>query len=150
MSSLRSGAETNLSRYDFQFLFLNNLIVGCLFLVLAGSAASSDQLLSGSVEGHLRIISLKGVELARGDAPRVTVATYSEYPVIIRSRDGQKEIARITADADGNYRATLPPGDYILDVHGRGAGHVRATPQLFTVVSGQTVRLDMDIDTGVR
>ena len=28
--------------------------------------------------------------------------------------------------------------------------HVRAKPQPFTVVSNQTVRVDMDIDTGIR
>jgi len=52
---------------------------------------------------------------------------------------------------NGNYRIALPPGDYILDVQGRlPKGHVRAKPQRFTVVSNQTVRIDMDIDTGIR
>jgi len=44
----------------------------------------------------------------------------------------------------------LPPGDYVLDVQRRAPGHVRAKPQRFTVVSNQTVRVDMDIDTGIR
>jgi len=44
----------------------------------------------------------------------------------------------------------LPPGDYVLDVQGRARGHVRAKPQRFTIVSNHTVRVDMDIDTGVR
>jgi hypothetical protein len=70
--------------------------------------------------------------------------------VLILSRDGQKEIARVTADGNGNYRTALPPGDYLLDVQGRVRRHVRAKPQPFTVVSNQTVRIDMEIDTGVR
>jgi len=44
----------------------------------------------------------------------------------------------------------LPPGHYVLDVQGRARGHVRAKPRRFTVVSKQTVRVDMDIDTGIR
>ena len=44
----------------------------------------------------------------------------------------------------------LPPGDYVLDVQRRARGHVRAKPQRFTIVSNHTVRVDMDIDTGVR
>jgi len=56
----------------------------------------------------------------------------------------------VTADGNGNYRVALPPGDYVLDVQRRARARVRATPQPFTVVSGQTVRVDMDIDTGVR
>jgi hypothetical protein len=66
------------------------------------------------------------------------------------SRDGKKEIARVTADGDGNYRAALPPGDYILDAQGRARGHIRAKPRRFKVASRQTARVDMQIDTGVR
>ena len=63
---------------------------------------------------------------------------------------GEKEIASVTADGDGNYRAALPPGDYILDAEGRTRAHVRAKPQPFTIVSNQTMRVDMGIDTGIR
>ena len=63
---------------------------------------------------------------------------------------GEKEIASVTADGDGNYRAALPPGDYILDAEGRTRAHVRAKPQPFTMVSNQTVHMDIAVDTGVR
>ena len=127
--------------------FLKNLIVGCIFLVLAGSATSSDALPSGVMEGHLKILSSKPVDLGDENAATVTAGNYADYPLLILSVDGQKEIARISADTNGNYRAVLPPGDYILDVQGRARKHVRAKPQPFTVVSNQTVRVDMDIDT---
>src|SRR6266568_1628154 len=126
-------------------MFLKNLIVGCIFLVLAGSATSSDALPSGVMEGHLKILSFKPVDLGDENAATVTAENYAEYPLLILSVDGQKEIARITADTNGNYRAVLPPGDYVLDVQGRPRKHVRWKPQPFTVVSNQTVRVDMDI-----
>jgi len=69
---------------------------------------------------------------------------------IILRQGEKKEIARVTADGNGNYRAALPPGDYVLDVQARARGHVRAKPQRFTIVSNQTVRVDVNIDTGVR
>ena len=128
-------------------MFLKNLIVGCIFLVLAGSATSSDALPSGVMEGHLKILSPNPVELADENAATVTAENYAEYPLLILSRGEKKEIARITADTNGNYRAVLPPGDYVLDVQGRARKHVRWKPQPFTVVSNQTVRVDMDIDT---
>jgi len=130
-------------------LFLKYLIVGCLFLRPVWCIAS-DNVRPGFMEGHLHIVSRKTVELADGNAPTVTAETYSEYPLIIVSRDGRKEIARVTADGNGKYRAALPPGAYILDVQGRARKHVRAKPKPFTVVSNQTVRVDMDIDTGIR
>jgi hypothetical protein len=105
----------------------------------------------GLLEGHLKIVSLKEVELADASPSKGTAANYADYPLVILSQDGKKEIARVTADANGNYRLALPPGDYVLDVQGRRPkGHVRAKPQPFTVISNQIARVDMDIDTGIR
>jgi hypothetical protein len=125
---------------------LKCLIAVCIFRAVAGMATEPP----GFVEGHLRIVSPKEVELADENAPAITTKNYAQYPLIILSQGGKKEIARVTADGNGTYRTALPPGDYVLDVQGRARGHVRAKPQRFTVVSNQTVRVDMDIDTGVR
>src|SRR6266700_431563 len=128
-------------------MFLKDLIAGCIFLVLAGSATASDALPSGVMEGHLKILSPNPVDIGDETAATVTAENYADYPLLVLSRDKQKEIARITADTNGNYRAVLPPGDYLLDVQGRPRKHVRWKPQPFTVVSNQTVRVDMTIDT---
>jgi hypothetical protein len=128
---------------------LKYLISACVFLLVAGSA-SIDAASPGFVEGHLKIISPKEVELADRNAPAITAENYAEYPLIILTQDGKKEIARVTADRNGNYRTALPPGDYVLDVPRRGRGHVRGKPQPFVVASNQTVRVDVEIDTGVR
>jgi hypothetical protein len=125
------------------------LIAGCAFLPLltirAGNTAQP-----GFLEGHLKIISLKEVELAGGNPPKYTTENYAEYPLVVLSKDRQQEVARISPDRDGNYRVSLPPGDYVLDVQGRRPGGVRAKPQPFTVVSEQTVQVDMEIDMGIR
>src|SRR5215831_7642967 len=126
--------------------FLKSLIAVCIFSVVAGMATEAP----GFLEGHLKIISPKEVEPADGNAPAMTAENYAQCPLIILNQGGKREIARVTADGNGNYRTALPPGDYVLDVQGRARGHVRAKPQRFTVVSNQTVRVDMDIDTGVR
>ncbi|OLA97846.1 MAG: hypothetical protein AUH19_02910 [Verrucomicrobia bacterium 13_2_20CM_55_10] len=129
---------------------LKYFVTLCISSVLAGTT-SINAAAPGFVEGHLKIISPREVELANGTPASITAESYAEYPLIILSRDEKKEIARVTADANGNYRLALPPGDYILDVQGRPPkGHVRAKPQRFTVTSNQIVRVDMDIDTGIR
>ncbi len=132
-------------------MFLKNLIAGCIFLVLVGSAMSNAALPPGIVEGHLKIVSPRAVEPS-DNVPRAAVApeTYAEYPLIILSQDGQKGIAQVIADANGNYRTALPPGSYVLDVQDRVAKRIRAKPQPFTVISSQTVRVDMNIFTGFR
>jgi hypothetical protein len=129
--------------------FFKNLIPAWLSVVLA-CAASVNAAPPGFVEGHLRIVSPKEVELADGNVLALAAEDYAQYPLIILSGDGKKEIARVTANGDGNYRTALPPGDYVLDVQGRAPGHARAKPRRFKVVSRQTARVDMEIDTGVR
>ena len=129
---------------------LKYLIAGSLFLVLVG-ISSVWAAAHGFVEGHLKIISLKEVELAEENpSPEGTGENYTLYLLIVRTADGQKEVTQIVADPNGNYRLELPAGNYILDVARRTPTRLRATPQAFTVVSGKTVRVDMDIDTGVR
>jgi hypothetical protein len=101
-------------------------------------------------QGHLKIVFLSAVEPS-GNMPRLAAVvpeTYAEYPLIILSQEA-KEIARMTADENGNYRISLPPGAYVLDVKDRVAKRIRAKPQPFTVVSNQSVRVDMNIDTGL-
>ena len=123
-------------------------IAACIFLVLVGTAPINAAP-QGFMEGHLKIFSGRPVELADENAATVTAessAEYPLYPLIILSRGEKKEITRVTADRDGNYRVALPPGDYILDVQRRKPGHIRAKSQPFTIVSNQTVRVDMTIE----
>jgi hypothetical protein len=129
---------------------LKNLTLACLFLVPIGCFAS-DNAAPGFVEGHLRILAFRDVELSDATPSKFSGGNYSEYPLIVLNSDGKNEIARVTADENGKYRLALPPGDYILDVKGRvPKGHVRAKPQRFAVASNQTVHVDMNIDTGIR
>jgi len=82
----------------------------------------------------LKILSRRPVEFADENTATVAVKNYADYPPVILSRGEKKEIGRITADRDGNYRAALPPGDYVLDVEGRVTKRLRVRAQPFTVV----------------
>jgi len=130
----------------------NSVAAACIFLMLAGAASVKAEP-QGFVEGHLKIVEMRAVE--PDNVPQATVApeTYAEYLLIISSEDGKREITRLSADKSGNYRVALPPGAYILKVQGRGeerAGRIHANPQPFTVVSNQTVRVDMTIVIGAK
>ena len=131
---------------------VNQLSLASVFFVLIRiGCLASDNNVPGFVEGRVRILASAGVELAEGNPPKFSGANYAEYPLIILSQDGKKEVARVTADENGKFRVALPPGEYVLDVQGRQPkGHVRAKPQRFTITPNQTVHVDMDIDTGIR
>jgi hypothetical protein len=124
------------------------------YLIIAGSfslagVTPSDASPPGFMEGHLKIVRLGAAE-ASDDMPRQAVApeTYAKYPLIVLSQDGKNEISQVTADENGNYRVALPPGTYILDVQDRAAKRLRAKSQPFSVVSNETVHVDMNIVIG--
>jgi hypothetical protein len=107
------------------------------------------------MEGRLKIVVIRAVAPDNMPSPAVAPETYAEYPLIILSQDGKREIARLTADKSGNYRVALPPGAYILVVQERpteerAAERIHANPQPFTVVSNQTVRIDTTIFIGAK
>ena len=128
----------------------NSVAAACMFLMLPGPA-SIKAAPQGFMEGHLKIVVIRAVE--PDNMPESAPETYAEYPLIVLSQDGKREIARLIADKSGNYRIGLPPGAYILGVQERpaeerDAERIHATRQPFTVVSNQTVRVDMTIFIG--
>lgn len=119
-----------------------------IFLLAAGASIKPQS--QGFMKGHLKIIF--GMAVGPSDEmprPQVKPQSYAEYSLIILSQKEKKEIARVTADENGNYRVALPPGKYVLDVQNRVAKHVRAAPRPFTIVSNHTVRVDMTILIGL-
>jgi hypothetical protein len=129
---------------------LRCLIVIAIFSPALGGVRADDGISPGFLEGRLRLVAPSPVQLAEGEAAKHAAVDYARYPLVVLSRVGHKEVARVIADKDGNYRVALPPGDYILDAKGRAPGHVRATPKGFNVVSNQTVHADFALDTGIR
>jgi hypothetical protein len=131
-------------------LFRSCLAVGWIVAMTIGSARPAHAAETGFLEGHLKIASLKGVESADASPSKGSAAAYSAYPLLILSADGKKKIQEVVADKDGNYRVPLPPGDYVLDAKGRAPKRIRAKPKKFTVVPNQVVRVDFELDTGIR
>ena len=123
-----------------------------VLLMLIGRAMWSGPVPLGFVEGHVKIFPLSDVNLSddTGAPDSGSAQPYFEYRLVVRSREEKKEIMQVTVNGNGNYRIELPPGDYILNVQGPESRPARTKPRPFTVISNQTVRVDMDIDTGIR
>jgi hypothetical protein len=123
------------------------LALGIFLLAFSASLNAAEQ---GFLEGHLKIIFGMAAQPS-DDMPRPEIApeSYAEYPLVVLSQENNKEITRLTADEEGNYRIALPPGAYVLDVQDRAAKRLRARPQPFTVLSNQIVRVDMNVVIGL-
>ena len=134
------------------FASLRYLIAACACVVLIGTGSTSAAP-QGFIDGQLKIISGRPVALddestSKAIDGKPAAADYANYPLVVLSQGEKKQVARIAADAQGRYRAALPPGDYILDAEARVPKrlHVRAQP--FTIVSNETVHVDLTIDIG--
>ena len=131
-------------------MFRPYLVPLCLVGIALGCSAA-DTAPTGWVEGHLSIVSLRAVEPS-DEMPRQQVAPemYREYPLVILTPDTTKQVARVIADGNGNYRVALPPGTYLLDVEGRAAKRLRGQARQLSVLPNQTIRVDMNVVTGSR
>jgi len=133
----------------FSSIFFKYLASAFLIFLIAGTAWM-EAAPPGFLEGHLKIIF--GMAVGESDEmPRAEGApgSYAQYPLIILGQAERKEIARVTVDKKGDYRVALPPGNYVLDIQDRVAKHIRAAPRPFTVVSNQTVHVDMNVVIGM-
>src|SRR5437773_10712876 len=113
-------------------LSTNCVAAAGILLMLAGTASIKAAPPQGFMEGHVKIVVIRAVE--PDNMPQPAPETYAEYPLVILSQDGKREIAHLTADKSGNYRVALPPGAYILRVQERSAeeraaGRIHANPQ---------------------
>ena len=123
-----------------------SLIIFCIFLFCGAAMKAGPQ---GLVDGHLTIVSPKPVGPFRQHAATRGPEAYAKYPLVILTQDGKKEVRRITADENGDYRAELPPGAYILDVKKRDEpARVRAKAQPFAIVSNETVHVNLKVFVG--
>ena len=130
-------------------IFFRHLASAFIVFLLAGTT-TINAAQQGFLEGHLKIIF--GMAVGESDEmPRAEGApqSYAKYPLIVLSQEDKKEIAQVPVDHSGNYRVTLPPGNYVLDIQDRVAKHTRAAPRPFTVVSNQTVHVDMNVVIGM-
>jgi hypothetical protein len=56
----------------------------------------------------------------------------------------------VTFNPDGSYSVELEPGTYRIDLIPNGIDLSKELPQTVTLAAGETLTLDIDIDTGIR
>jgi hypothetical protein len=128
--------------------FLRLFGAAILFLLVSNIVHATSN--PGVVEGQVRIILSKGgTHLADDTSPSKEKIPYPDYPVLILNKERKTEVAQVTPDSDGRFRTSLPPGDYVLDVKPNTRHRVRVTARPFTVVGGQTVQVEVEIESAI-
>jgi hypothetical protein len=104
----------------------------------------------GTIEGHVTISPLVPVQREGELEPTPAPEVFAARQVVVFERDGKKEIVRIKIDSNGDYRAELPVGSYVVDINHVGIDTAAGLPEEVEITYQGVTRLDIDIDTGIR
>jgi hypothetical protein len=121
-----------------------------LVILLAVTSCSRQPVEFGILEGHVSIGPLVPVVREGEPPPTPSAEVYAARQIIVYERDGSSEFTRLEIDAAGNYRGELPVGTYVMDINRIGIDSAVGLPREIEITAGSTVRLDIDIDTGIR
>lgn len=104
----------------------------------------------GILEGHVTIGPLVPVVREGEEEPTPAPEVYAAREIVVFEEDGKTEFARLKIDENGNYRAELPVGTYVVDINRIGIDTAAGLPKEIEITSQGVTRLDIDIDTGIR
>ena len=126
------------------------LVMGNLMLVSCQMGVPETGLLQGGVN----IGPITPVEIP-GQNPPVPPETFSSRKVMVYDASGTNLVKEVTINqigqtANGYYSVQLAPGTYTVDIIHTGIGGSGDVPKKITVSAGQTVIVDINIDTGIR
>ena len=103
--------------------------------------------LQGIVEGLVVAAPACPVERADQPCPPKPVPNRE----VLVETPGGAVVARVVTDQHGKFTVTLPPGTYILKVPpGASPFPIQQKPQQVTVAAGQTVQVQVVLDSGIR
>lgn len=103
----------------------------------------------GHISGMVAIGPICPVEREGVPCP-VPPEAYTSRVMVVYAKNGSTVVAREPIHPDGTFSFALQPGSYVLDMERSGIDHSRELPYAFTLRSGETVKHDISIDTGIR
>ena len=125
-------------------ILLSIVILG---LFLAGCATAAAE--TGTLEGNVTIGPLQPVERP-GVKPPVPCEVYEARKIMVYDKSGKKLLEQVDIDCQGHYQVDLKPAIYTVDINRLGIDRSSEVPVQVEIKSGETITLDIDIDTGIR
>ena len=123
------------------------LLLGLITFSAACSAPQSTE--TGVLQGHVSIGPLIPVEQV--GVPYITPCeVFIVRKILVYDESGKKLLKTLNIDCDGIYATELAAGKYTIDINKAGIDSSGQLPAIIEIKFGQTVTLDIDIDTGIR
>lgn len=103
----------------------------------------------GILQGNVTISPVMPVERL-GEKITIPPEVYEARKIMVYDKNRDKLIAQVDIDAIGYYQVELKPGSYNVDINRIGIDRSSNVPKEIEIISGKTIVLDIDIDTGLR
>jgi hypothetical protein len=134
--------------------YLNKIFLFLLLIFLFGLGCSNKPRAElsrpkGIVHGKVTIGPMRPIQTQGQPAPKLS-KWYKGKKILIYTLDKKTLIAATELDENGNYQLVLEPGIYIMDMKRAGIEQSPHLPKKIEIKPGQTLRVDIDIDTGIR
>jgi hypothetical protein len=128
----------------------STIVLSMVLAVLAGCAGSSpsEPETPGVLQGSVLIGPICPVEQEGVPCP-VPPEAYAARKIVVSNSRGRL-VQTVTIGSDGRYQVSLTPGTYLVDINRIGIDSSSDVPRTVTIRSGETVVLDIRIDTGIR
>jgi inhibitor of cysteine peptidase len=110
---------------------------------------SIDNIIAGTLEGQVSIGPICPVERP-GVSCEPGPEVFAARKIIVYNSDRSKVVSEIVLGEDGKYKTSLNPGFYVIDINSIGVDRSGDVPRDIEIQSGETVTLNIDIDTGIR
>jgi hypothetical protein len=129
-----------------------------VFLMIAGSLAvfscQSSCQETALLRGAVAIGPIFPVEIP-GDTRPVPPEVFTSRKIMVYDASGEKLIQEVSLiqigqTASGYYTVMLSPGTYTIDILHQGLDRADGLPMQVTLTAGETVTLNVNIDTGIR
>ena len=127
------------------------LTVIILGLFITGCSSTHEK---GLLQGNVLIGPITPVEQP-GQEITLRCDVYALRKIIIYYKSGEKLIQQVDIYCDEEeqitrYRVELEPGTYIVDINHIGIDYSDDVPKQVEIKSGVILKLDIEIDTGIR
>jgi hypothetical protein len=140
--------KTSLKEWAPYIIILVVILVAIVYVTFDSGLPAATGNTTGTLTGKVSIGPLCPVEPCTIPHDRL-VAAYAAHPITISTPDGIV-VTTVTADPESGYTVALKPGTYVVAIPKQGIGGSPDLPATVTIRSGETVVLNISIDTGIR
>jgi hypothetical protein len=127
----------------------SRIVVLAVLLAAGAGCMAGPAAPKGTLQGQVTIGPICPVE--RPDQPCTpSPDTYAARKVLVFSSDGATLVATVSLNETGYYRVALDPGSYVVNINRGGIDRSLDMPRTITLAAGETITLDISIDTGIR